>query len=174
MSQENRLLPIFVKLDEVETLLVGGGKVGGEKLTALLKNDSEARVTLVSPSIRRETLALCQGKPNVRIKQRRVLERDVAKARLVVAATNDKTVNQQLRSWCHKTNVLLNVADKPSLCDFYLGSTVKKGNLKVGISTNGKSPTFAKRLREVLESELPEEIGDLLEKIEFLPKQTDR
>ena len=58
---------------------------------------------------------------------------------------------------------MLNVADKPDLCDFYLGSIVQKGNLKIGISTNGKSPTMAKRLKEFFNEILPEEIDETLE-----------
>ena len=62
---------------------------------------------------------------------------------------------------CHAHQVLVNVADDPEKCDFYLGSIVTRGNLKVGISTNGKSPTLAKRMREYLEDLLPEEIDEL-------------
>ena len=59
----------------------------------------------------------------------------------------------------------MNVADTPDLCDFYLGGIVTKGNLKVAISTNGKSPTAAKRLRQLLEEVLPDELDDLLENL---------
>ena len=57
------------------------------------------------------------------------------------------------------------MADTPSLCDFYLGSTVKKGDLKIGISTNGKSPTFAKRFREILEEVIPDSTPGLLDRL---------
>jgi siroheme synthase-like protein len=59
-------------------------------------------------------------------------------------------------------NIPVNVADTPDLCDFYLGSVVTKGQLKIGISTNGQSPTFAKRFRQVLEDVLPDETNDLV------------
>src|SRR5690606_35276792 len=71
-----------------------------------------------------------------------------------------KTTVRQLASQHH---ILLNVADKPALCDFYLGSVVSRGNLKVGISTNGKSPTIAKRLKEIFNDLLPEEIDETLD-----------
>ena len=72
-------------------------------------------------------------------------------ADLVIAATNDNEseMNTSVQS-AHERNLLINVADKPALCDFYLGSIVQKGDLKMAISTNGKSPTVAKRLKEVL------------------------
>ena len=61
--------------------------------------------------------------------------------------------------------ILVNVADTPDLCDFYLGSIVQKGNLKVAISTNGKSPTAAKRIKEVLHDALPEELDEVIENL---------
>jgi len=65
---------------------------------------------------------------------------------------------------------LVNIADKPALCDFYLGSIVQKGDLKLAISTNGKSPTVAKRLKEVLNESLPAEIDTTLQQIAELRK----
>ena len=61
---------------------------------------------------------------------------------------------------------LVNVADKPDLCDFYLGGVVTKGNLKIAISTNGKSPTIAKRLKEFLNEALPDSVDDLLDNMQ--------
>jgi siroheme synthase-like protein len=62
----------------------------------------------------------------------------------------------------------VNAADKPDLCDFYLSSVVKKGNLKIAISTNGKSPTVAKRLKEIFNNLLPEEIDEVLNNVEAI------
>lgn len=81
---------------------------------------------------------------------------DVAIADLVVAATNFKDVNHTVWSAAKAARRLANIADTPSLCDFYLGSIVTRGPLKIAISTNGQSPTFAKRFRQWLEAELPE------------------
>ena len=77
-------------------------------------------------------------------------------------ATENRETNQRIRRLAKSRNISVNVADTPDLCDFYLGSVVKKGQLKIGISTNGQSPTFAKRLRQILEEALPEETNDLL------------
>jgi len=81
---------------------------------------------------------------------------------IVITSSNAAEVNEAIRRDCRERHLLINVADKPELCDFYLGSVVKKGNLKIGISTNGKSPTIAKRLREVLNEALPEELDETL------------
>src|SRR5690606_28560136 len=77
-------------------------------------------------------------------------------------ATDNTELNTYIRNESRKRRLLINVADKPDLCDFYLGSIVKKGNLKLGISTNGKSPTIAKRIKELLNEALPEEIDETL------------
>ena len=87
------------------------------------------------------------------------------KAHIVIATTDSPEVNQKVFADCREKNILVNVADSPSQCDFYMGSIVTKGNLKIGISTNGKSPTFAKRLRQWLENFLPEQIDDILNKL---------
>lgn len=81
---------------------------------------------------------------------------DVAEADLVVAATNFREVNQEVWRAARAARRLTNIADTPALCDFYLGSIVTRGPLKLAISTNGQSPTFAKRFRQWLEAELPE------------------
>lgn len=80
---------------------------------------------------------------------------DVENADLVVAATNFPEVNNAVHAAAKANHRLCNIADTPELCDFYLGSIVTRGPLKVAISTNGQSPTFAKRFRQFLEAELP-------------------
>jgi len=87
---------------------------------------------------------------------------DLHNKRIVIAATNNPDLNKYIWQAAKTEGILVNVADTPHLCDFYMGSIVTRGNLKVAISTNGQSPTFAKRFRQLLEAALPEEIDDLL------------
>jgi uncharacterized membrane protein YfcA len=87
---------------------------------------------------------------------------------VVIAATNDGELNKYARQSAHDRKLLINVADKPELCDFYLGSIVQKGDLKIAISTNGKSPTIAKRLKEVLNESLPDELDITLQQMSEL------
>jgi precorrin-2 dehydrogenase/sirohydrochlorin ferrochelatase len=84
---------------------------------------------------------------------------------LVIAATNDPGVNQRIYKDCRQRQLLVNVADNPPLCDFYMGGIVTKGHVKVAISTNGKSPTTAKRLRQFFEAILPEDISLLVQNL---------
>ncbi len=93
---------------------------------------------------------------------------DVEMADLVVAATNFKDVNLAVHTAAKAARRLANIADTPDLCDFYLGSIVTRGPLKIAISTNGQSPTFAKRFRQWLEAELPElETTSLLDNLKM-------
>jgi uncharacterized protein len=103
--------------------------------------------------------------PQISIEQREFEDADLAGVQVLILAINNKNLSKEIRKLAHTKNILVNVADGPDLCDFYLSSVVQKGNLKIAISTNGKSPTVAKRIRELLEDILPEELDELLENI---------
>lgn len=164
----NQLFPVFIKLNTIHTLLIGAGPVGLEKLSAILTNSPEARVTVIALEILPELQELAKGYEKVKLFQRAFEPADLDEADLVVAATNNDVLNQQIRAEADQRNLLVNFADKPELCNFYLGSIVKKGDLKIAISTNGKSPTIAKRLKEVLNDNLPEELNDTLQQMQAL------
>jgi precorrin-2 dehydrogenase/sirohydrochlorin ferrochelatase len=159
----NTLFPIFVKLDQIQTLLIGGGKVALEKLQALVQQNAAIQLKIVAKEVSNDVRMLSVEYPGITIEERAFIPTDIDGRHLVIAATNNPELNEEIRQWTKKENVLLNAADKPDLCDFYLGSIVSKGNLKVAISTNGKSPTIAKRLKELLNELLPEEIDETLE-----------
>jgi siroheme synthase-like protein len=164
----NQLFPVFIKLNTIHTLLIGAGPVGLEKLSAILTNSPQARVTVIALDILPELQELAKGYEKVKLIQRAFDPADLDDADLVVAATNNNALNQQIRKEADERNLLVNFADKPELCNFYLGSIVKKGDLKIAISTNGKSPTIAKRLKEVLNDNLPEELNDTLQQMQAL------
>ena len=164
MQDRNPLYPIFLKLHELRLLIVGAGEVGYEKMSFILKSSPDARITLVAPWVNPEISSLLKEHPNpkVTIHQRAFEPSDVKGHDLVIAATNIQALNLQVRQVAKAEGKLINVADTPDQCDFYLGSIVTKGNLKVAISTNGQSPTFAKRFRQVLEDILPDDTTQLL------------
>lgn len=164
----NELFPIFLKLQNFQTLLVGGGNVGLEKLTAILNSSPQAKVTMVADRFLDEVKTLVTDYPAINIIERKFEDRDLEGAELVILATDNKDLHRYIRTLAKEKGILVNVADTPELCDFYLGSIVKKGNLKIAISTNGKSPTVAKRIREVLNENIPEEIDETLEKMSQL------
>ncbi|MNK19678.1 Siroheme synthase [compost metagenome] len=164
----NQLFPVFIKLNSIHTLLVGAGPVGLEKLTAILGNSPDANVTVIALEVLPEVKQLAEKHERLSILTREFYPSDLDGIDLVVAATNNDELNQQIREEADQRNLLVNFADKPDLCNFYLGSIVKKGDLKIAISTNGKSPTIAKRLKEVLNDSLPEEINDTLQNMQAL------
>jgi len=157
----NELYPIFLKTHQLSILVVGGGYVGLEKLTFLLKSSPNSEVTLVSTDYIPEVMAIIKEK-NLDYKVKPYDESDLDGHLIVIGATNDEAVNEQIYHNAKARNLLVNIADNPPLCDFYMGGIVTKGNLKLGISTNGKSPTMAKRLRQFFEEVLPETIDELL------------
>jgi siroheme synthase-like protein len=152
-------------LEELHTLVVGGGLIGMEKLGAILANSPNASVTLVAPEIKDEIQDLTVAYPNLILKLKPFEETDLHGMDLVVAATSIKEVNAFVKECAKKHKVLSNIADTPHLCDFYLGSIVQKGDLKIAISTNGKSPTLAKRLREMFTEIIPEGTQKLLDNL---------
>jgi siroheme synthase-like protein len=158
----NLLFPVFLKLEELKVLLVGAGKVGAEKLSALLGNSPAAPVTVVAISISEEVRKLAKNHPNVTLHERAFEEADLENKDLVVIAVNEKESSLAIRAAAKEKKILVNVADTPEQCDFYLSSIVQKGNLKIAISTNGKSPTAAKRIKEVLNHALPPELDDMI------------
>lgn len=137
-----------------------------EKLSAILSNSPETDIKVVSITIREEVRTLAANYSNVELKERVFLPLDVDNRDVVIVAIDDKKESKRIREIVKEKKKLVNVADKPELCDFYMGSIVQKGNLKIGISTNGKSPTIAKRLKDLFNELLPEEIDDLLDNMQ--------
>ncbi|WP_430908344.1 precorrin-2 dehydrogenase/sirohydrochlorin ferrochelatase family protein [Maribacter sp. 2-571] len=162
--ERNELYPVFLKVSQLDILIVGGGNVAEEKLTFLLKSSPNATVTMVSPMFREATVALAE-KFGITM-HHDMYHVDYLKGRhMVVATTDNVPVNEQVYHDCRARNILVNVADNPPFCDFYMGGIVTKGNVKVAISTNGKSPTTAKRLRQFFEDVIPENIDDLVKNL---------
>lgn len=159
---------MFLKLESLSVLIVGGGKIGLEKLSALLSNSPQTNIRLVSISISQEIRKLVASNPNIELRERIFLPADADDRDIVIIAIDDKEESKQIRDIVKAKNKLVNVADKPELCDFYMGSIVQKGNLKIGISTNGKSPTVAKRLKDLFNELLPEEIDELLDNMQAI------
>jgi len=169
--EQNKLLPIFIKLDTITILVVGGGNVALEKMTGIKRADPLARVKIVGKEIIDEIHELIKDMPNVVIENKEYEISDLLNINLVISATDNRSTQIQIKKECEERGILCNVADTPDLCDFYLGSVVQKGNLKIAISTNGKSPTIAKRIKEVLEEVFPDEIEDVLQNINIIRKK---
>ncbi|HDL86321.1 MAG TPA: bifunctional precorrin-2 dehydrogenase/sirohydrochlorin ferrochelatase [Candidatus Acetothermia bacterium] len=162
--------PIFlVKLQDKCCILVGGGDVAERKVHSLL--EVEARVTVISPSL---TVGLQQlvEEGRVELVLREYQRGDLAEAFLVIGATDDADTNEQVWQEAVERGLLVNIVDDLARCNFIVPSLVRRGNLCLAISTGGKSPALAKRLRERLEAEFGPEyaefvalLGDLRERV---------
>jgi len=167
-TDHNPLYPVFFKLDKLKMLIVGAGEVGFEKMHFILKSSPNAHITIVAPWAREEVSEIIEsGDYDITWRKKEFDNSDIKGHDLIVAATNFEDVNKRVHHVAKQQDKLINVADTPDLCDFYLGSIVTRGHLKVAISTNGKSPTFAKRFRQVLEDVLPNDSAQLVDNLKL-------
>lgn len=163
---KNTLYPIFLKLHELNLLIIGGGPVGLEKATFILKNSPDANITLLGEIIHPEIYLLAQEFPKLKIRNKSYELSDLDGFNLLILATNNIELDKEIKVQARLKNILLNVADIPELCDFYLGSIISRGDLKIAISTNGKSPTLSKRIRQYLEEALPDSTQQIIDNLQ--------
>jgi len=142
------LFPIFLKLAKRRCLVVGAGKIAEEKIEGLLPTGAEIRV--VAPKATPRIRALAQNK-KILWDARAFKPTDLNDAFLVVAATSSPDARERIYREAKRRKVLCNVVDDPAHCDFYYGSVVRRGALQIAISTAGKSPALAQRIRKMLE-----------------------
>lgn len=162
LGERNQLYPIFLKVHQLNVLIVGGGNVGLEKLSFLLKSSPNAIVEVVAPRFLPELVDLVHQHDSVKLTMKKFKKKMLKKRHLVIACTDDLEINKKIYDLSRKRFLICNIADTPDLCDYYLGGIVTKGNVKIAISTNGKSPTTAKRLREFFEEVLPDDINKMV------------
>jgi precorrin-2 dehydrogenase/sirohydrochlorin ferrochelatase len=154
-----RYYPIHLDIQNRNCLVVGGGGVGTRKVVTLL--NCGANVTVVGPDLS-EQLRELAGSPSLTVKQRPYQPGDLEGMFLVIGATDDETLNRQISRDAEQRNTLCNIADRPEICNFILPSIVQRDDLVVTISTSGRSPALAKKLRKSLEARFGEEYGVLL------------
>ncbi len=153
---------IFLKLDKIQTLIVGGGNVGWEKVNFILKQSPNAKLRVISDYFHPEII-LTALYNNVQIVERKFISQDLEGIKLLNVATNNNQLNTEIYKLAQTKNILTNVVDNRILCDFYTAAVMKKGAVKIPVSTNGASPTLAKRLRDVFEEVIPDEIEETVE-----------
>jgi len=155
------LYPIFVEAAGRRVLVIGGGRVGAEKVRGLL--NAEAEVTVVSPELVPELQALCDAGRIAHV-ARGYTEADLdGDWGWVMVATNDGAINAAVRAAAKKRRLWVNAADDPPNCDFILPAVVRKGKITLAASTSGSSPALARRLREELEAYLTDDMPALAE-----------
>ena len=146
--------PICLDLKAKPCVVVGGGRVAERKALGLLS--CSAQVSVISP-VMTEELKRQHADGNLKWIEREYRQGDLALAFLVIAATDDEATQKQIYEEAVSNNLLLNVADVPQRCNFILPASVRRGDLTVSISTAGKSPALARKLRQELEKRFGEE-----------------
>ena len=146
------LFPMFVKLEERVCLVVGAGRVGESKIRSLVA--AGARVRTVAPTAT-PAVAAWDRLGVLAWEGRAFQSADLEGAFLVVAATSSPVVNDVIFREARQRRILCNVVDDPQRCDFYSPAVVRRGDLQIAISTAGRSPALAQRLRRRLELQFP-------------------
>ena len=156
----SQLFPVNLNLQNRKCLVIGGGKVAERKVESLLQ--CEAEILVVSPKITQNLEKLAQ-QGIINFVNREYKTDDLDGCFMVISATNDQKVNQKVASDCLLRNILINVVDDPPMCSFTVPSVLRRGSLCIAISTSGKSPTLAKKIREELEITFGPEYEEFLE-----------
>jgi len=151
---EKVYFPVFLDIKDKLCVVVGGGKVAERKIFSLI--EAGARVKVIAPEVLDSIRALAEeGK--IELEEREYKKGDLEGARLVIAATNNQEVQKKVYEEAEERGIFCNVVDVPELCSFIVPSVVRRGPLCIAISTSGKAPAVAKRLRQMLESKFGEE-----------------
>jgi siroheme synthase-like protein len=151
---------MFVKLEGRQVVVIGGGEIAASKIEGLLQ--AGAKVRIVSPALNSVLSSLvCQNK--IEWREKEFESRDLEDAFLAIAATSLPSVNQSVYRVADALGILCNAVDDIANCHFYYGSVVQRGDLQIAISTNGKSPALAQRLRKELETQFGPEYESWLE-----------
>ena len=153
--------PIFLGLDGQMVVVVGGGTIGERKVDSLL--ESGARVTLISPEVT-ERLAERADAGAIALHRRAYRRGDLAGCRLAYAATPDPDVNRAVRDEAQALGIWFNAVDQPDLCDFITPAVVRRGDLTLAVSTNGRCPALAKEIRQQLERTFGPECAEMVER----------
>ena len=152
--------PIFLDIKDKPVLVIGGGDIAYRKIKLLIK--SKPNIKVIAKNICPEILDL-QEKFSIKIVKKEFHVDDIEFPIIIIAATNDKSLNKQIAKEGLRKKIPVNVVDQPSLCTFTMGSIVERGSLVISISSSGKAPVLVRHLREKLEKLIPDSYKDLVD-----------
>ena len=155
--------PIYLELGGRRVIVIGGGSVAVRKVQVLM--DAGARVVVISKDLDNALTELC-ARSDIELIKSKYSKDYLAGAVIVIAATNNPLLNEQIFKDCQKLQILCNVVDQPQLCDFFVPAVVKRGDLQIAIGTNGKSPAYAGHLRKKLEQVFTDKHGEFLAELD--------
>lgn len=151
------LFPFYQDIEDKTFLVIGGGNVAKEKIGKLRLFTDKIIVVAKETDIK-----------DADVRRKAFEDGDLALGDVCIVATSDRQLNSHIAELCKKEGIPVNVVDDRSLCSFIFPSIVKRGDLNISITTSGKSPAYAKKLRQDIEAALPDNIEDILERMEKL------
>jgi precorrin-2 dehydrogenase/sirohydrochlorin ferrochelatase len=155
-----RYYPVFLDIAGKPVIVIGGGNIAHQKVVGLLK--AGADVTVVSPELNHEMATLSDG-GSFRHLKRDYEPGDLDGYTLAFVATDDRSVNSTVADEGKSRKVWVNAVDDPPYCDFIMPGIAQKGDLIIAISTSGRSPAMARKMREEIEEFLTEDYAAMLE-----------
>ncbi len=158
-KEDQAFYPMFLNINGKRCVVVGGGKVALRKVRALLEHG--ASVEVISPDLCSELLELAE-RGRISTLRRCYQPGDLGKALIAIVATDDKDVNQQVAKEARRGRVLVNVADDLVNSDFIIPSCTHRGEITIAVSTSGKSPALARKIRTRLDKEFGDEYAAMV------------
>ena len=154
--------PVSLKIKNKKCVVVGGGKVAERKTRLLLEKG--ASVSIISPKIT-SRLEKLEREGKINYLPVTYFPSPLKGAFLIIAATNDRTINSCVAKDASKLGILVNVVDCPAKSSFILPATLSRGDLTIAVSTAGRSPALARKIKDDLALIYSDEYGDLLDMI---------
>ena len=167
----SKFFPVFLKLDSKKVLIVGGGKIAGDKLAHML--DFTDDITILSPKITDRIKELID-KHSLKYIQKEYQKGDIEGFFIVIIAVDDIKVQEEIFNESKERKILCNSVDSIDYCDFIYPSYIKRGDLTIAISTSGASPAFSKHFRLFLQKVIPQNVGEFLEEMRNIRKKVPK
>lgn len=170
-----KYFPLFLKMENIRVLIVGGGMVATEKLEKIL--DFTSQIKIIAPFISKVAKGYIETH-QLSFEEKKYQIGDIKEFDIVVVAVDDLELQKKIFEECKLYNKLCNSVDSVDYCNFIFPSYIKKGGLTVAISTSGKSPAVAKHIKGYLSNKIPDDIGEFLDYMNTLrhsmPKGKER
>jgi precorrin-2 dehydrogenase/sirohydrochlorin ferrochelatase len=160
--------PMFLNLAGRRVVVIGGGTVAARKAQGLLS--AGARVILVAEDFDEPLLKEIFKGTDTQLIKSKYSKDYLGCALLVIAATNDRQLNEEIYKDCQELEILCNVVDQPGLCDFFVPAVVRRGDLQIAVGTEGDCPAYAGHIRRKIEEAFTDEHGDFLAELESVRK----
>jgi len=164
--------PVFISLEYKNVLIVGAGKVAERKVEKLLPFNPN--ITVVAKDIKSDFIKKLSKKNKIKLINRAFLFTDLDGKDLVIVAVDDINLQREIYNYCYRRKIPVNSVDSPQYCTFLFPAYIKEKDIVIGISTSGYAPALAKKLKEKIKECLPENLGEVFEKLKNIRKNKDK